>query len=117
MPLPLVTPISGVHGRDLIRRLSRDGKPTGLGDAFAHYGRIFKTLHSVVLCNSLYIDAAVKQLAADGFPVTDELLARLWLLQYEHINLLGRYAFTRPPAPGMRQLRDSDEEADDGEDE
>ena len=25
--------------------LSRDGKPTGLGDAFAHYGRIFKTLH------------------------------------------------------------------------
>ncbi|MFD3734723.1 Tn3 family transposase [Streptomyces sp. NPDC058632] len=25
--------------------LSRDGKPTGLGDAFAQYGRIFKTLH------------------------------------------------------------------------
>lgn len=24
---------------------SRDGKPTGLGDAFAHYGRIFQTLH------------------------------------------------------------------------
>jgi TnpA family transposase len=30
---------------DLIRILSRDGRPTGLGDAFAHYGRIFKTLH------------------------------------------------------------------------
>jgi TnpA family transposase len=25
--------------------LSRDGRLTGLGDAFAHYGRIFKTLH------------------------------------------------------------------------
>ncbi len=34
-----------VRGHDSIRMLSRDGKPTGLGDAFAHYGRIFKTLH------------------------------------------------------------------------
>ncbi|MDW6064617.1 Tn3 family transposase [Streptomyces sp. FXJ1.4098] len=166
-----------VRGHDLIRMLSRDGKPTGLGDAFAHYGRIFKTLHllqfvsdegyrrmigtqlnvtearhrlarkicfgqrgelrqhyregmedqlgalgpalnAVVLSNSLYIDAAVKQLAADGFPVTGELLARLSPLQYDHINFLGRYAFTRPPAPGLRQLRDphSDDETDDGED-
>ena len=34
-----------VRAYDLIRRLSRDGGPTGLGDAFAHYGRIFKPLH------------------------------------------------------------------------
>jgi Tn3 transposase DDE domain len=34
-----------LRGYDLIRMLSRDGKPTGLGGAFAHYGRIFKTLH------------------------------------------------------------------------
>jgi Tn3 transposase DDE domain len=34
-----------VRGYDLIRMLSRDGRPTGLGDAFAHYGRILKTLH------------------------------------------------------------------------
>ncbi|MFJ8604298.1 Tn3 family transposase [Streptomyces shenzhenensis] len=27
------------RGHDLIRMLSRDGKPTALGDAFAHYGR------------------------------------------------------------------------------
>ncbi|MDQ0936660.1 TnpA family transposase [Streptomyces turgidiscabies] len=166
-----------VRGHDLIRMLSRDGKPTGLGDAFAHYRRIFKTLHllqfvsdegyrrmigaqlnvtearhrlarkiffgqrgellqhyregmedqlgalglalnAVVLFNSLYLDAAVKQLAADGFPVTDELLARLSPLQYDHINLLGRHAFTRPPMPGLRRLRDPhiDDETDDGED-
>lgn len=30
-----------VGANDLIRMLSRDGRPTGLGDAFAHYGRIF----------------------------------------------------------------------------
>ncbi|GGT93137.1 hypothetical protein GCM10010272_42490 [Streptomyces lateritius] len=34
-----------VHARDLIRLLSRDGKPTGLGDAFAQCGRIYRTLH------------------------------------------------------------------------
>ncbi|WP_078625105.1 Tn3 family transposase [Streptomyces californicus] len=153
-----------VRGYDLIRMLSRDGRPTGLGDAFAHYGRIFKTLHllqfvsdtgyrrmigkqlnitearhrlarkiffgqrgelrqhyregmedqlgalglalnAVVLWNSLYLDRAAKQLAADGFPVTDDLLARLSPLQFDHINFLGRYAFFRPQEPGRRPLR------------
>ena len=164
-----------VRGHDLIRMLSRDGKPTGLGDAFAHYGRIFKTLHllqfisdegyrrligaqlnvtearhriarkiffgqrgelrqhyregmedqlgalglalnAVVLFNTLYIDAAVKHLAASGFPVTDDLVARLSPLQYDHINFLGSLAFTRHPAPGTRPLRDlnSPEETDHG---
>ncbi|MFF2548066.1 Tn3 family transposase [Kitasatospora sp. NPDC058063] len=35
---------------------------------------------------SLYLDRATKQLAADGFPVTDDLLARLSPLQFDHIN-------------------------------
>ncbi|MHC3394422.1 Tn3 family transposase [Streptomyces lavendulocolor] len=43
-------------------------------------------LNAVMLFDSLDIDAAVKQLAADGFPVTDELLARLSPLQYDHIT-------------------------------
>lgn len=30
---------------DLIRMMSADGRNTSLGEAFAHYGRIFKTLH------------------------------------------------------------------------
>ncbi|WP_326969038.1 Tn3 family transposase [Arthrobacter sp. CG_A4] len=34
-----------VSAYDVIRMLQRDGRPTPLGDAFAHYGRIFKTLH------------------------------------------------------------------------
>ncbi|QKV90464.1 Tn3 family transposase [Streptomyces sp. NA02950] len=81
-------------------------------------GALGLALNAVVLFNSLYIDAAVKQLAAGGFPVTDELLARLSPLQYDHINFLGRYAFTQPSAPGLRQLHDphSDDETDDGED-
>ena len=34
-----------IRAYDLIRMISRDGRPTGLGEAFAHYGRIFKKLH------------------------------------------------------------------------
>lgn len=63
-------------------------------------GALGLALNAVVLFNSLYIDAAVKQLAADGFPVTDDLLARLSPLQYDHIDFLGRYVFTRPCGAG-----------------
>jgi TnpA family transposase len=34
-----------VSAHDVIRMLNPGGKPTQLGDALAHYGRIFKTLH------------------------------------------------------------------------
>jgi TnpA family transposase len=34
-----------VSAHDVIRMLQRDGRPTQLGEAFAMYGRIFKTLH------------------------------------------------------------------------
>lgn len=44
-------------------------------------GALGLALNSVVLFNSLYIDASVKQLAADDFPATDKLLARLSPLQ------------------------------------
>ncbi|WP_245814047.1 transposase [Rhodococcus marinonascens] len=34
-----------VSAHDVTRMISRDGQPTQLGQAIAHYGRIFKTLH------------------------------------------------------------------------
>ncbi|SQD97320.1 MULTISPECIES: Tn3 family transposase [unclassified Parafrankia] len=34
-----------VRAHDVIRMLTRDGNPTGLGNAFVAYGRLFKTLH------------------------------------------------------------------------
>ncbi|WP_250282027.1 MULTISPECIES: transposase [unclassified Frankia] len=34
-----------VRAHDVIRMLTRDGNPTGLGHAFVAYGRLFKTLH------------------------------------------------------------------------
>ncbi|WP_328765321.1 MULTISPECIES: Tn3 family transposase [unclassified Streptomyces] len=62
-------------------------------------------LNAVVLWNSLYLDRAAKQLAADGFPDTGDPLARLSPLQFEHINFLGRYAFFRLQESGRRPLR------------
>ncbi len=79
-------------------------------------GALGLALNAVVLWNSLYLDRAAKQLAADGFPVTDDLLARLSPLQFDHINFLGRYAFFRPQEAGRRPLREpSTGGEDDGE--
>jgi hypothetical protein len=59
----------------------------------------------ILLWNTLYIDAALQQLRAEGFPVFPEDVARLSPLVYEHINLLGRYAFSVPEAVQRGQLR------------
>ncbi|MEQ4724625.1 Tn3 family transposase [Nonomuraea sp. B19D2] len=158
---------------DLLRMLSADGRLTGLGAAFAHYGRIFKSMHllhvahledyrrmmgaqlnigegrnglarrvffgnlgqlrqdyakgmedqlgalglglnAIIYWNSLYIDAAVKALQADGqLSIGPEIRARLTPLIWEHINFHGSYPFTRPETPGnLRPLRDVTAEDD-----
>lgn len=138
-----------VRAYDLIRMMQHDGRTTGLGKGFAHYGRIFKTAHllqliddvnyrrmignqlnigesrhrlpreiafgrrgqlyqayragmedqlsglglglnAVVYWNSLYIDAAVKALEANGTVVSDEVKARISPLESAHITFHGR---------------------------
>jgi len=51
------------------------------------------------------MDAALAQLRAEGFPVRDEDVARLTPLGHEHINMLGRYAFTLPEPVARREMR------------
>jgi TnpA family transposase len=163
-----------VRAYDLIRMMSADGRTTGLGEAFAHYGRIFKTLHvlqflhdetyrrtintqlnmtesrhalarriffgnlgelrqkymtgmedqlgalglglnCVTWWNTLYIDAAVKELEAAGMSISTEIRARLTPLQFDHINFNGRYPIARPDLTGaLRPLRDPGTEEEDG---
>ena len=72
-------------------------------------------VNAVVLWNTIYIDAALNQLRNEGFQVVDEDVARLSPLGHEHINMLGRYAFTLPDhvARGeLRPLRDPNQPAD-----
>ncbi|TDE58912.1 hypothetical protein E1295_04230 [Nonomuraea mesophila] len=65
-------------------------------------------LNAIVYWNSLYIDAAVKKLAASGMTISPEIRAHLSPLQWEHINFVGSCPFNRPGLPGrLRDLRDT----------
>ena len=71
----------------------------------------------IVLWNTLYMDAALEQLRQEGYPVNPEDVARLSPLGFEHINLLGRYAFSLPESVAhgsLRPLRRPDDVGDDG---
>ena len=59
----------------------------------------------LVLWNTLYLDAALAALRTEGFPVREEEVARLSPLGCEHINLLGRYAFSVPDQVRRGELR------------
>jgi hypothetical protein len=79
----------------------------GLEDQLGALGLV---LNAVVWWNSLYIDAAVTSLRADGFPATEEMCARLSPLGFDHINFLGSYTFpTNPAVEGLRPLRDPEQ--------
>lgn len=72
-------------------------------------------INVIVLWNTLYMDVALAQLWAEGFDVRGEDVARLSPLRYEHINMLGRYAFTLPETVARgegRPLRDPRSAAD-----
>ena len=59
------------------------------------------------MVDSLYLDVAVEQIRAGGFPATDDVCARLSPIAYEHINFRGRYRFTwADPAAGLRAFHD-----------
>ena len=86
-------------------------------------GALGIVLNCVVLWNTVYIDAALNQLRAQGYPVRDEDVARLSPFMRSHINVHGKYSFTAivPADPGKgasatRQLRDPDVRDEDEDD-
>ena len=62
-------------------------------------------VNMIVLWNTIYIDAALQQLKAEGYPVRAADVARLTPLRWGHINMLGRYAFVLPEAIARGALR------------
>ncbi|MEU7002510.1 Tn3 family transposase [Nonomuraea sp. NPDC046570] len=91
--------------RGQLRQRYREGLEDQLGS-------LGLALNAVIWWNSLYIDAAVERLREQGFPVTEEMCARLSPIAYEHINFLGRYAFTRAEvAGGLRAFHDGEQPA------
>jgi len=163
-----------ISASDVMRILQHGGNPTQLGDALAHFGRIFKTLHvlayvdrepyrrgikrmrnlqeerhglgkhvfhgrkgelrevyhagmedqlgalglivnAITLWNTAYLDDALNQLRAQGYPVRDEDVARVHPYWYKHINVHGHYSFQEPDTGSLRRrsLRDPDQIDDD----
>ncbi|MER7131959.1 Tn3 family transposase [Streptosporangium saharense] len=75
-------------------------------------------LNCVVLWTTVYLDAAVQQLKAQGYPVREEDMARLSPFVNTQLGVHGAYTFLLPDlAPGaIRALRDPDApDADDDE--
>ena len=63
---------------------------------------------AIVHWNMVYLDRAVRQLRAQGGVVSDDLLAHVAPLGWEHIGLTGDYVWTEPDhdAP-FRPLREA----------
>ena len=68
-------------------------------------GSLGLVVNVIVLWNTIYMDAALNQLRAEGFDVRAEDLARLSPLGFDHINMLGRYAFILPDQIARGELR------------
>lgn len=87
------------HGqRGELRQRYREGQEDQLG-------ALGLVTNAVVLWNTLYMDAAVKQLRHQGFAISQSDLERLSPLGYAHIHLLGHYSFTLHEFAQRGQLR------------
>lgn len=75
-------------------------------------GALGLMLNVIVLWNTIYIEAALNQLRAEGYAVKDADVARLSPLLHEHINMLGRYSFSVPKAVAKGELRPLRDPAD-----
>ena len=87
------------HGkRGELRQRYREGQEDQLG-------ALGIVVNLVVLWNTIYMDAALDRLRAEGHEVRPEDVARLSPLGFKHINMLGRYAFTLPEMVARGELR------------
>jgi TnpA family transposase len=87
------------HGdRGEIRKVHRQEQEEQLG-------ALGLTLNVIALWNSTYIQAALDQLAREGWDVCQADVTRVSPLAFKHINFLGRYAFDLPQAVAEGALR------------
>lgn len=87
------------HGkRGELRQRYREGQEDQLG-------ALGLVVNIIVLWNTLYMDAALQQLRQESYPINPEDVSRLSPLVFNHINLLGRYAFSVPESVQRGELR------------
>jgi len=72
-------------------------------------GALGLILNACTLWNTVYVNAALERLRAEGYPAREVNVARLSAYQREHINIHGHYSFQLPDLGGSRRpLRDPD---------
>jgi len=81
-----------------LRQRYREGQEDQLG-------ALGLVVNIIILWNTLYINAALEQLADEGYSIRQEDVTRLSPLVFDHINLLGRYALSVPESVTRDQLR------------
>ena len=87
------------HGkRGELRQRYREGQEDQLG-------ALGLLVNVAVLWNTIYMDAALDRLRAEGHEPRSEDVARLSPLGHTHVNMLGRYAFTLPDTVARGELR------------
>ena len=95
------------HGqRGELRQRYREGQEDQLG-------ALGLVVNAIVLWNTLYMEAALKQLRDEGIAVASADVARLSPLGHRHINFQGRYSFALSESVaqgGLRPLRDPNEQ-------
>jgi hypothetical protein len=107
----------------ILRKLAAAGAGNALSRALRALGRIERTQFTlqwlsdpallslitaaIVHWNTVYLNRAVRQLRARGAAISDDLLAHVAPLGWEHIDLTGDYVWTAsgPDAP-FRPIRD-----------
>jgi TnpA family transposase len=87
------------HGqRGELRQRYREGQEDQLG-------ALGLVVNAIVLWNTLYMEAALKQFQQEGLAVTAADVARLSPLGHRHINFQGRYSFALSEAVAQGALR------------
>jgi TnpA family transposase len=85
-------------GRGELRQRYREGQEDQLG-------ALGLVVNAIVLWNTMYMDAALRQLRREGYTVRNEDVERLSPTMRLHINMLGRHSFTLPEAVARGELR------------
>jgi len=84
----------------------RQAYQQGMEDQLGALGLV---LNCLALWNTVYLDAALAQLRAQGYPVLESDVTRLSPYMRRHLNVHGHYSFQLPEiAGGRRELRDPD---------
>ncbi|HEY5305717.1 MAG TPA: Tn3 family transposase [Pseudolabrys sp.] len=106
----ILTQLNRGEGRHELARIIFHGKRGELRQRYREgqedqLGALGLVVNAVILWNTIYMDAALAELRAEGFVVREEDVARLSPLSHGHLNVLGRYAFTLPELVARGELR------------